>query len=484
MATNEYGGESRRVIAYLGLLVFGIGVITLTPLFVIFLRPLTWRDASNFLIAGITYMLIGGGLWYILRGGTDHYLSAREAAVIMSSGWLVATILGGLPFVLGNQLSWLDAFYESISGWTGTGLTMFTQVELVPPIYLLWRSIMEYLGSAGFAVLMLSAVIGPEAIGLYRAEGRSDHLLPSVLDTARLFMGMYGLYLVIGTALYWIVGLNLFDAVNHAMAALSAGGFSTYTSSIGYFNSAAVEYVSMGLMLLGSSNFTIHYLLVRKRGFRALRDREVYALIVVLALGIPLVYWGIRPIYGVTSGGVRAAVFQAVSASTTTGFGTADVSKWGDLPLAVLTLLMIAGGGTGGTGGGIKLSRLATLWQAAVWAVRKRLYYERVVLRHAMYRQGELESVQQEEILDVAAVVFLYMVTFLVGTAVFMLHGVPLAVAGFEFASSLSTVGLSAGVTGPNMPAILKITQMAGMWLGRLEFVAVFAALGRLVPWR
>ena len=352
---------------------------------------------------------------------------------------------------------------------------------------LLWRSIMEYLGSAGFAVMMLSALIGPEAIGLYQAEARSDHLVPSILDTTRLFMKMYGLYLIIGTILYWLVGMNLFDGLNHAMAALSAGGFSTYSESIGFFNRLSVEMVTIFLMLLGSSNFAIHYSLYRNRSLQALKDSEISALLVLLGILIPVTYIGIQSSnVSVSYEGfphtLRIAAFQAISASTTTGFSTADLSRWGDLSLFALTLLMIAGGGTGGTAGGIKLSRLVALWHAVVWAVRHRLYPDSVVLRHAIYRQGKLKSLSDKELLDAAVIVFLYGLTFVAGTIVFMLHGVPLAKAGLEFSSALSTVGLSAGVTGPSMPWALKITQVVGMWLGRLEFVAVMVALNKL--WR
>ena len=470
----------RRILSYMGLLSLAIGVILLTPLLVFLFTPLAWRDAGPFLSTGIGSILAGWSLWRILPGPDNDSLPSQEAAVIMSVGWLLAMVLGGLPFMLGGQLLWLDSLYEAMSGWTGTGLTMFAQVEGIPLIYLLWRSIMEYLGSAGFAVLMLSAVIGPQAIGLYQAEARSDHLVPSILDTTRLFMKMYGLYLLIGTGLYKLVGMSLFDSINHAMAALSAGGFSTHTQSIGYFDKVSVELVTALLMLLGSSNFAIHYAFYRKRGWRALRDSEISALLILLGLFIPLTYLGIRVLYGNSPHTLRIAAFQAISASTTTGFGTVGLSHWSDLSLFALTLLMIAGGGTGGTAGGIKLSRLVALWQAAVWTVRHRLYPERGVLRHAVYRQGELESLSDKELLDVAVIIFLYVLTFLAGTTIFMLHGVPLAQAGVEFASALSTVGLSVGITGPQMAPTLKVTQIAGMWLGRLEFVAVIVALSRL----
>lgn len=255
MPSQEY----QRVLAYTGLLIFGIGVILFTPFLVLLLKPLTWDDAWPFLAPGGGSMLIGWGLWRALRGADSQYLPTREAAVVMSIGWLLAMVIGGLPFLLGGQLRWLDSLYEAMSGWTGTGLTMFRRVEMVPPIYLLWRSIMEYLGSAGFAVMMLSALIGPEAIGLYQAEARSDHLVPSILDTTRLFMKMYGLYLVMGTILYRLVGMTFFDGLNHAMAALAAGGFSTHSESIGYFDRVSVELVTIFLMLLGSSNFAIHF---------------------------------------------------------------------------------------------------------------------------------------------------------------------------------------------------------------------------------
>lgn len=469
--------ENRRILAHLGMLVLGIGVLTLTPLLAGLLMPLHWEDALPFLVTGLGSIVAGWSLWQGYRLEANGSLSPREAAVIMSVGWLLATVVGGLPFLIGKQLVIVDSLYEAISGWTGTGLSMFPTTEPVPPIYLFWRSIMSYLGGAGFAVLMLSAVIGPQGIGLYQAEARSDHLVPSILDTARLFMKMYGLYLVVGTILYQLVGLSLFDAVNHAMTALSAAGFSTHTQGIAFFKSLPVELVTIILMLLGSSNFSLHYLFYTKRDWRVLKDSEVYALAVVLGLLIPLAYIGIGSLYGDIPRAWRIATFQAISASTTTGFGTADLSKWPDISLFALTLLMIAGGGTGGTAGGIKLSRIAALWQAAVWTVRHRIYGQRVIVRHTVYRQGELKSISDRELLEAAVIVFLYVVTFLSGTVIFMIHGVPLAWAGLEFATALSTVGLSVGITGPSMPLALKITQMLGMWLGRLEFIAVMVAL-------
>lgn len=464
----------------MGLLVLGIGATLLTPLPVLLFMPGRWQDAIAFAGPALLGILAGGGMWHFLRGDDSASLTPREAAVIVSFTWLAGMALGAIPFVVGGQLPWLDALYEAMSGWTGAGLTMFTHLESIPSIYLLWRSTMEYLGGAGFAVLMLSAVIGPRAVGLYEAEARSDRLVPSILDTARLFLQMYGLYLVIGTGLYWAVGMTLFDALNHAMTALSAGGFSTKTESIGYFDSIGVEIVTVLLMLLGSINFTTHYAFYSRRRWKALQDTEMYTLLMVMTVFLPVTTYAVIQFQPHLDRPLRVAVFQVISAGSTTGFGTANLSQWNDLPLMALTLLMIFGGGTGATAGGIKLYRVGVIGKTIAWSVKQRLYPERVVLRRTIYRRGELVALSEKELLDVGVVVALYLITYMVGVLIFLSHGFDLARAAFEFASALSTVGLSVGITGPTMTPLLKITQMAGMWLGRLEFLAVLVALTKV----
>lgn len=467
----------KAILSYIGRLVFGISFTMLLPL------PGLIGDYSSlhlwgFVVPAAGAAVLGWAMWKACQPETD-VLSRQEAAVVVSFTWLVAMVIGAIPFIVTGTLTPLDSLYEAMSGWTGAGLSMLVDYENTHPTIFLWRSTMEYVGGAGFAVLVLSAIIGPGAVGLYEAEARTDRLVPSVLDTAKLFLQLYLLMLMFGTLLYMAVGMNLFDAVNHAMTALSAGGFSNHPASVGHFDSAAVELVTIILMLIGTINFAIHFRAISKRRLDPYRDDEVAAYIILIVLFIPLVSWALGR-QALSVKGLRAAVFQVVSALSTTGFASVDLQNWSELGIVCLAVLMVIGAGTGATAGGMKLYRVALMWRLIWWSVRSRYHPDRALTRRAIWRHGVVQTVDPQGIVEVASTMAMYLVVYGLGVLVFLAHGFSLADSAFEFASALSTVGLSVGITGPTMPAALKITQMLGMWLGRLEFAAVLVALAKL----
>lgn len=464
--------EYLAILRYVGALLLGVGVCLLLPQAVLLFFPGRSHPLWTFLWPALLTFIVGGALWLLIPDENLPSLSLREAAVVVTLSWGAAILLGGLPFCLGGQLTLLDGIFEATSGFTGTGLTMLNP-DVTPPIFLLWRSIMEYLGSAGFAVMMLSALIGPRASGLYEAEARTDRLVPSVLDTARLFMVLYLIYLLLGSFLYVLAGMTPFDSVNHAMAALSAGGFSTRSASIAHWDSPAVEGVTILLMVLGTTNFTTHLAVYTRRSFRPLWDHEVllfWALIIVSTLLLT------------RADGIsfRAALFQAVSSLTTTGFATVDLARWGDLGVLVLSLLMILGAGTGATAGAIKLYRVSVAFHTIGWSVQEKLRPRHAVRRRLIRRRGEAQPLGQDQIDEALAYIAIYLLAVLLGMVVFLRAGFTLRESLFEFSSALGTAGLSLGLTKPAMPLGPKLAQILAMLLGRLEFMAVLVTIIKL----
>jgi trk system potassium uptake protein TrkH len=475
------GQRYRAILAYTGLVGVVVSLLILSPLVLLAAypqeSPLAWAFLGPGLGLGVPSVL----LWRLLIPRTPVSLTRQEGAVIVVLSWLLALLVGSIPFLPGSGLSLTQALFEATSGWTTAGLSVL-DVEQGSPLLLFYRSVIQLAGGAGLAILMLSALAGPVGPGLSVAEGREEQLLPHVRRSIRLVLSMYAGYVVVGIALLSAVGMSWFDAVNHAFTALSTGGFSTRAASIAYWDSPAVEGAVIALMLLGTLNFLTAYTLFRGKLRAVARSSEVRQSTLLLVLGTLVLFFGVTSgLYPSLSQRVRVAVFNAVSALSTTGFSTVDYRPWSSLGWLVLILLMLVGGGTGSTAGGIKQYRIYALFRGLVWEVRRRLLPRRAVTEPDVWRGEERQFLSDTHLRQVALFVFLYLVVFLVGSGVLTAYGYPLQDSLFEFASALGTVGISVGITAPNAPAGVLWTQMGGMVLGRLEFFTVVVGITRLL---
>jgi trk system potassium uptake protein TrkH len=473
----------RAVGRYLGLLLMLEGGLVLLPLALIPLYPGETAHAAGFAWPGLGAAVSGAGLWLGLGGLRDrsaaHPLNLAEGSVVVLLAWLAAFAAGALPFALILDLDPTRALFESVSGFTTTGLSVL-DAEAAPRLILFWRSLSQYAGGAGLAVIMLAAMAGPPGTGLSGAEGRGDQLVANVRASAKLVMTIYSVYAAAGTLAYAAAGLGFFDAVNHALCAVSTGGFSTRAASIGAFDSAAVEGVTLVLMILGSLNFVTAYLLWSGQVESFSRNAELRFGLIVFALFLGLVFFGPLDAVSPFWPRLRLAVFQTVTALTTTGYATADMAGWPPLGLQALILLMLMGGHTGSTAGGIKLYRVLVLLRAVGWQLGSLLAPPSQVREHSVYMGRRKRWITPDHVRTTALFVLLYLLALMAGVTVLAAHGHPLGDSLFEFASALGTVGLSVGITGAHAADAVLWTEMAGMFLGRLEFFVIFVALARL----
>jgi trk system potassium uptake protein TrkH len=470
----------RAILAYTGLILLLSGLLILSPLLLLFFYPEEAPGAWGFLLAGLLLALPGTLLWRGLKPQTAASLKTQEGAVIVVLSWAAAILAGTLPFLLTGKLNLLHALFESTSGWTTAGLSV-VDVELASPLILFYRSITQLAGGAGLAIIMLSALAGPVGPGLSVAEGRSEQLLPHVQRSAKLVLAFYSVYIVIGIVALYAAGMSWFDAVNHAFTALSTGGFSTRAESIAYWHSPAVEAVLVVLMLLGTLNFLTAFTLLRGKWRAAARNSEVRQTALILLLGGAVLLLGVTGgLYPSLGSSLRVTIFNAVSALSTAGFATVDFRTWNGLGWLVLILLMLVGGGTGSTAGGIKQYRIYVLYRGLLWEFRRRLLPRRAITEPDVWKGEQRTFIDDAHLRQVALFVFLYVLTFFVGSAVVTAHGYPLQDSLFEYASALSTVGISVGITGPSAPAGVLWAEIAAMILGRLEFFTVVVGLARL----
>ena len=483
-SVNRYSGYLRQryraILGYTGLIWAIAGLVILSPLLALIFYPEESNLAWGFAIPGLVLAIAGGLLWRFFAPKKTISLSLPEGSVIVVLAWLVAIAVGTIPFMLVQGLNFTQAAFESTSGWTTTGLSV-VDVTKASRLILLYRSNIELAGGGGFAIIALSAISGLSGAGLTSAEGRSEQLAPNVRRSAKLVLSIYSGYAVVGILALVLAGMGWFDAVNHSFAALSTGGFSTRTDSIGYWNSPAVEAVTIVLMILGTLNFLTSYFLLRGKFKPVFRNGEVRLMGLFIPLCALIIFFGVAVnLYETLGKGIRVAIFETITALSTTGFSTVGYSDWNSLGWTILIILMLIGGGTGATAGGIKQFRIYALYRALIWEV-KRMMQPKNTITEPDYWQGDRRNFFDDgQIRTTAMFVFMYFIVFFVGVTITAAYGNPLPDSLFEYASSLGTVGLSIGVTSADAPVGLLWTQIVGMFLGRLEFFTVFVGSIRL----
>jgi trk system potassium uptake protein TrkH len=497
--------DLRAVARTLGGLLLFLGIALLAPAAVggVYGEPEWWAFAAT--AAGT--LALGASAWFGLGGhlGSGRDLGPREGFAIVALSWFVLALVGAVPFVLAGELSYTNAFFETISGFTTTGATILggaqtPGIEALPNAFLFWRSLAHWLGGMGIIVLTLAIlpILGVGGMQLFKAEvpgPSADKLTPRVRETAkRLWMIYVGITAVEVVVL--LPAMSVFDAVNHAFATMATGGFSPQGNSVGQYDSAYVDWVITLFMFLAGMNFALHYRMLRGKAITVWRDTElrVYAAITAGAAGlITLATW--RPVgrllspmngfegYGSLLEALRYGAFQSAAIVTTTGFGTADYEVWPPLALIVIFLLFFCGGMAGSTGGGVKVIRHVLLFKNSFKELRQ-LVHPRAVLPTRL--NGEV--VPDDVMRNVLSFIVLYFGLVVVGTGVMASMGLDLLSALGTTISCVGNVGPAFGDYGPTQN--YADIPLAGKWFlsflmiaGRLE---IFTVLILFVPefWR
>lgn len=472
--------QKKLVISTLGKLIMILGFSMLIPLVtaMIYREPDLWVFA---LCMPIT--LVGGFLMYAMFR-TDGRLRAKDGFAIVTYGWLIASLFGMLPYILSGALpSAIDAFLETMSGFTTTGATVFNEVEHLPHGILLWRSLTHWLGGMGIIVLFVAilSTLGTGGMQIVKAEmpgPMAEKIRPRISDSAKFLWIIYIVMTALNIAALMLCGFSLFDAINHAFSTVATGGFSTKTSSMGYYHNPAAEWVSIFFMFFAGVNFSLYYHIVKKKSLRSLWQSKVfqwYLWIVVGAtalISIDLIAAG-RPILQA----IRTSAFHVVSLITTTGFITEDYSLWPSLAITILLGLLLVGACAGSTGGGIKVDRWMILFHQTIHELKKTLH-PRLVTRLKV----DTQPVSDNLIINVSCFFFLYILISAIATLVVSAFGFDTLSSFSVVVTCLGNVGPGLGVFGPTeslavAPPFLKLLFSFLMLLGRLELFTVLVVL-------
>jgi trk system potassium uptake protein len=481
-----------RVIGfYLGRVMLALGVIQLVPLTVAgFLRE--WNAASAFAV-GSGLALISGAATARLR--TVRRLDWSQGMVIVALAWLLGAALCAVPLYLsGHFRGYLPALFEAMSGLTTSGLSLIEDLDHLAVSMNLWRLIMQFIGGHGIIGVLLVLHSGAAAMRpdvLYVGEAREEHLAPNVVRTARLIYTIAVTYLVLGTAALFVAGLfaglqpwrALFHAVCLFMGAFDTGGFAANSTSIAYYHSLSIETVLIVLMLAGGLSFGLHYELWRGHRAELRLSTETRTFAITLISLTALVVGSLAAVgtFSTTGALYRTGVFTMISAHTGTGFavtsGRLFVTDWGFLAPAGLVVAMALGAMAASTAGGIKALRVGI---AAKGVAREivRVVNPRSMLTVSSYHSKGRRVLRDDQVRSALTVLLLYLATYATGAMIGLWYGSEMTEALFEATSAAANVGLSIGIVTPGMPDPLIIAYIALMWMGRLEFLAVFALIG------
>ncbi len=424
--------------------------------------------------------------WVVGRKRPEHgQIYGKEGMVIVALAWILWSLFGAMPFTLSGYIpSYVDAFFETVSGFTTTGSSIIPDVEVLPHCLLFWRSFTHWIGGMGVLVfvLVVTSLDRKNSMHLMRAEvpgPEKDKLVPKAMSTARILYGMYLTLTVIEMVFLVIGGMNLFDSMIFSFGSAGTGGFSNYADSVAHFNSAYIDGVITVFCALFGVNFALFYFMILGDFKSILKNEELRTYILLIAGATAAIMLNIHSLYPTIGKSFRYAVFQVVTVITTTGYSTADFAQWPMFSKAVLMMLTVIGACASSTGGGIKVSRLLV----GIKCVKREI----VQLAHPK-SVGIIRIGGKKVSSDVLRTIYIYFIAYvgiLIGSVVLV------SLDNFDFETTFSAVLTTLGNVGPGMAQGGPMGNFAGfsplsklilcfdMLAGRLEifpFLVLFTA--------
>ncbi|NJB81964.1 TrkH family potassium uptake protein [Wenyingzhuangia aestuarii] len=469
--------------------------------FMLLSEPFSWyyheTASTGILSAGFLTIAIGFLLWFFNRNARKE-IQKRDGYLIVTLGWLMLTLTGSLPYLMtGTITSFPDAIFETISGYSTTGASILTDIESVPKGVLFWRSATHWIGGMGIIVLTVAILplLGIGGMQLFVAEApgpSTDKLHPRITQTAKRLWLIYFSFTIIEFLLLKIAGMTWFDAINHAMATLSTGGFSTKNASLAYWNdNPLVQYIIIGFMFVAGANFVLSYFALKGKPSKIYKDDEfryyfILTVVVTIAITI-LIVWFQDPMlhttvnhpmpYGALESGFRHAAFQVVSVLTTTGFVSADFTMWNYLATALMFSLFFIGGSAGSTSGGVKVVRHVIMIKNSLLELKKQLHPKAII--SVRYNGSRVSRVI---IFNILSFFVIYMLIFILSTIILTFLDLDFLSAFGAAASCLGNIGPALGTLSPvdnfaHLTDSAKLFCSFLMLIGRLELFTVLIVL-------
>ncbi|MBE6500905.1 MAG: TrkH family potassium uptake protein [Methanobrevibacter thaueri] len=452
-----------------GYLMIGIGMMCLIPL--IFDLIYFEFDILSFVIPGLISILLGVFALTYFEDKVSKKMRFKHGMMISAFAWMWASLIGGFVFTLCTHIPIIDGVFESMSALTGTGITMFMDVEILPHSILFFRAFEQWVGGLGVVVMVIAVLTKPGSVSskLYHSEAREDRIKPSIKATMEKTIEIYAIYTIAGIILYLLAGMPLFDSVCNTFHIVSTGGMSIKNANMGFYHNDAIYLISIVLMILGATSFLVHYKVIKTRGKSLLGDLQFQIIISVIAVVTLMLYFvsHIVPI---------DLLFTVVSAITTTGASVASpttMANWPPFVIICLMCLMLTGGSNGSTVGAIKLVRMITYFKGIYRHIREIMSPEGRVVPVRLHGH----TIPEKAIAQAGSYITLYMMFIMFTWALFCLFGYDPFKSLFAAMTLQGNNGLELGIINYTLDPILKIVSIFDMWTGRLEIYPVLITL-------
>lgn len=393
--------------------------------------------------------------------------------------WFAFAAISSLPFILVLDLSVTNALFETMAGWTGTGFSLFTSRESIPESLMFWRVYMQWIGGLGIIALTLNMAerAGLDRSPLFRAESRSDRILPGVVSTGKQVLGVYVLLTIISVGLILMARIPLWEAINLALTTISTGGFTPHAGGILAYGNPLLEALLIPVMVFGSIPFALFYMTYRKRSISLFSDYQVRLLLMLLLFGSLIIAGDLFFISRFSPAeAIRQGVFMTAAAISTTGLQNGNPYLYPGVTTIFLTMLIFVGGSSGSTAGGLKLSRIAMGYRGIVWWFNRVFVRSKVLVPFRYEGRTVPEKVAEPELAKDMFVIILSVLTIFVALMIILqVHILSITVTDliFDLVSALSSSGMTAGYVNPSMPLVSKWVFIVVMWIGRMEVIPV-----------
>lgn len=485
--------DLRVVGHYLGVLILLVTVALVPPLLVAIVYH-EWEPATRYLFSIGINLIVGGGLMFLrLQPGR---LSRHQAIVVTGLAWMVLALLGAIPLSMsGHYLSFLDALFESVSGFTTTGASVVVDLDHLSYADNMWRFMMHLIGGLGLVVVGLSfGLFGKGGATLFRSEGRSEHVVPNVVQTtqfiSRITLTTIALSTVLLMALCVTIGIQpdraFLQSLWVSISAFMTAGFVPMSENITYYHSTVMETILMVVMLMGTVSFTLHAKILRGRVNMFFEDTEIRFAAVWLIIFVVVLTASISASssFSALPALLRRGLFMVVSAFSTAGLQNITTTQLTDSfssgAFLILAMLMAVGGCTGSTAGGIKIGRMGTLVKSIVATIKETISPDsaRVVVA---YNHVGRRVVTPSLVREATTVLLLYGFTYVIGSLMGIAAGYDASKAVFESVAMASNGGITSGIVVPGMSPSLELFYLFEMWAGRLEFVTFITLIIQIV---
>lgn len=468
------------VVKILGKLLMLESVLMLPSLLIAMQRGT--HDIKAFIITILIALILGFSFNRVKS--REKSITTKEGLMIVALGWLVLSLVGALPlWISGGVSSYVDAFFESVSGFTTTGTTIIENVEILPDGILFWRSFTHWIGGMGILVFTISILpaLGIGGFQIFKAESPgpvAGKIAPKIADTAKILYTIYISITITQVILLLIGGMNFYDSLVYTFGTVGTGGFATKNASVGHYNSSYIQMVIGFFMMLSGINFSLYYMLFKGKWREAVKDEEMKLYLIIIGASVLGIMVNLlMTSYNSIGHAFKDSFFQVNSIITTTGYSTTDFNLWPTFSKSILFVLMLIGGSAGSTAGGTKVIRLLVNLKLIKREILQ-MFHPRAV--KPVKINGKIMS--QEAIEGINAFTVLYMMIFLLSTIFISLENVDMITAISSVAATLGNIGPGFGLVGPASTfaaysPIAKIWFSILMLLGRLELFTIIALI-------